>query len=252
MTADLHTLVGAYALNALTPDEHEQFNQHLATCAACRAELAELQATAARLSDATWQSPPPGMKARLLDAIARTPQDRPLIPATERSRWSRTASASLVAAAVLAVVVSLGAFFVERGRVGDLERQQTALEQQQTVEEQQQTEIAAILAAPDTQAHAARLDNGGSVRVLVSPALDQAVVVMDDLPTLDAEHSYQLWRVHRRGPDSETVLSGAESTGAVTRLVSDLGDAQALSLTVEPAGGSAAPTTAPIVNIALT
>lgn len=238
MNASLHTLVGAYALNALSADEHDEFEQHLATCSPCRAELAELQATTARLSDASWQTPPPEMKARLLDAIASTPQDRPLIVTPTGSRWRRMGPALLATAAALALVVSLGAFFVERGRVADLERHQAA--------------VASVLSAPDVEEQAARLDNGGTVRVLFSPSLDQAVVAMHDLPPLDAAHSYQMWRIHRGGPDSEAVMSGEDAAGSVTRLLSGVDDKDAIAVTVEPAGGSAAPTTEPIVNIALT
>ncbi len=237
MTSDLHTLVGAYALNALTPVEHEQFKQHLATCGACRTEFAELQATAARLSDVAWQSPPPEMKARLLDAIASTSQDRPPLAAPMRSSWSRMVPVLLAAAAVLALVGSIGAFVVERGRLVDVERQQSA--------------VAAVLSAPDVKQRTARLDNGGSVRVLVSPSLDQAVVAMHDLPPLDADHTYQMWRIHRGGPESEAVFSGDNAAGSITRLVNGLGDTDAIAVTVEPAGGSLAPTTKPIVNIAL-
>ncbi len=248
MTADLHTLVGAYALDALTTEEHEQFDLHLATCAACRSELAELRATAARLSDATHQSPPAPMKARLLEAIRRTPQDRPLIATQLRRRWSRLAPGLLAAAAALAVVASLGAFFVERGRVADLERQQVVVVEV----ERQQAAVASVLAAPDVRSHTARSDNGGSVRVLVSASLDQAVVAMRGLPALDDRHSYQMWRIHRGGPESEIVISSDDATGAMTRLVSGVADTDAIAVTIEPAGGSTAPTTKPIVNIALT
>lgn len=238
MTANLHALVGAYALHALSADEREEFKLHVATCSPCRAELAELQATVARLSDTAWQPPPPQMKTRLLDAIASTPQDRPLIASPTARRWHGMGSALLATAAALALVLSLGAFLVERGRVGDLERHQTA--------------VALVLSAPDVEEHAARLDSGGTVRVLFSPALDQAVVAMHDLPPLDARHSYQMWRIHRGGPDSQAVMSGDDAAGSVTRLVSEVSETDAIAVTVEPAGGSAAPTTEPIVNIALT
>ena len=39
MSTDLHTLSGAYALNALSPEEAEEFRKHLEACAACRQEV---------------------------------------------------------------------------------------------------------------------------------------------------------------------------------------------------------------------
>ena len=39
MTIDLHTLSGAYALDALSAEEAEEFSRHLAQCEACREEV---------------------------------------------------------------------------------------------------------------------------------------------------------------------------------------------------------------------
>ena len=238
MTADLHTLGGAYALDALTPDEHELFKQHLATCASCRAELVELQATAARLTDVTWSAPPASLKRRLMDAVSRSSQERPVNVRLARGPWQRRAPMLLAAAAVLVVIASLGTSLVERNRISDLETQQSAL--------------AEVLTADDKTMLVRRLDDGGSVTMFVSASLDQAVMAMDELPPLDDKHSYQIWRIQRGGPVSEVVISRDQSTGAVTRLVDDVGDTEALAITVEPAGGSPQPTTEPIVTIAIT
>lgn len=71
---DLHGLAGAYALDAVDDDEREAFEAHLAHCEACREELDGLVATAARLGSAVTASPPAHLKGRLLDIVARTPQ----------------------------------------------------------------------------------------------------------------------------------------------------------------------------------
>ena len=44
MSTDLHTLSGAYALDALSAEEAEEFRTHLDGCQACREEVRELQA----------------------------------------------------------------------------------------------------------------------------------------------------------------------------------------------------------------
>ena len=237
MTAELHTLVGAYALDALTPEEHEEFEQHLATCANCRAELAELRATAARLSDTTSLAPPPEVKARLMDAVARTKQIRPRRVTPLHAAGRRMTPMLLAAAAVLAVLVSLGAFFVERGRLTEIQRDQRAM--------------ASVLSAPDVEQRSTRLESGGTVRMLISPSLDQAVVAMD-LPPLGEDQSYQMWRVQAGGPQSAAVMSADSGDSSVTVLVSDLGDTEAIAMTVEPAGGSPRPTTDPVATIAVT
>src|SRR5689334_20135549 len=48
---DLHELVAAYALNALDDGDRATFEEHLATCERCAAELAELRETAAAFAD---------------------------------------------------------------------------------------------------------------------------------------------------------------------------------------------------------
>lgn len=253
MTAELHALVGAYALNALSAEEQSQFEQHLVTCAACLAELSELQATAARLADATVQTPPEGIKARLLDAMRRTAQDRPWGIAPARSRWSHLAPSLLAAAAVLAIIASLGAFFVERGRLEDTQQQQNAVAGRLADFEQQEDAVAAVLSASDVRLESAALESGGSVRVIVAPSLDSALIAMGDLPVLGDQFSYQIWQVGRGGaPVSGAVLPADAKHRTGTQLLDDLSHTAAIAVTVEPSGGSTRPTSAPIANIALT
>ncbi|MGN6523744.1 MAG: zf-HC2 domain-containing protein, partial [Actinomycetes bacterium] len=79
MSPEIHTLTGVYAVNALDGDERAEFEQHLASCPACQAEVRELQATAARLGDAEEVVPPPAMKASVLAAIRQTRQLPPVV-----------------------------------------------------------------------------------------------------------------------------------------------------------------------------
>ncbi len=80
MSPDLHHLSGAYAVDALDDAERTSFEQHLAVCADCRAEVAELSATAQSLTALTEATPPPSLRASVLSGITRV---RPLPPLTE-------------------------------------------------------------------------------------------------------------------------------------------------------------------------
>ena len=80
MSPDLHHLSGAYAVDALDEGERALFEQHLAGCADCRAEVAELSATAHSLSALTEETPPPSLRAAVLSGIS---QVRPLPPLGE-------------------------------------------------------------------------------------------------------------------------------------------------------------------------
>lgn len=240
MSDDLHTLVGAYALDALSPSEEVRFEDHLATCAACRQELGELLATAARLGEAVAMTPAPEMRTRLMEAVRRTPQERPLLASIRPGGWRQQAPRLLAAAAVLAVVASLGAFFVERERLQDVQSAQSAL--------------SSVLTAADAQDTTEEFDNGGRLRVVSSAALDQAVVLMADMPSPGDDRSYELWSVGDDGPVSEGVVSAADLASPDLRLIDALDAASTLAVTVEPAGGSPSgkPTTDPIVSVDLT
>ena len=63
-------LIPAYALGALEPDEVDAVERHLATCAACRAELRLQRRVAEELLVAAPQrSAPPRVRQRLLEQI---------------------------------------------------------------------------------------------------------------------------------------------------------------------------------------
>jgi len=105
--------IGAYVLGALEPAEEAAVREHLATCAECAAEhanlagLPRLLALAAPMAEAG--PPAPALEERVLDAIAgerpdRTPRRRLRLP---RHRVLLPAAAAL-AAVVVAVVLALG------------------------------------------------------------------------------------------------------------------------------------------------
>ena len=48
---DTHTLIAAYALDAVDEDEREVFEQHLASCEGCREDVDGLKRTVLRLAD---------------------------------------------------------------------------------------------------------------------------------------------------------------------------------------------------------
>ena len=238
MSDNVHTLVGAYSLDAVTYDERDVFEQHLHTCAPCREELMGLQATAARLGVAVAAPPSAELRARVLEAAARTPQERPRVATVLPGPWRRWAPALAAAAAVLAVVGSLGAYVVERSRAQDAQDQQAA--------------IAEVLAAPDANLQALTLD-GARLRVISSPTLGQAVVTSADMPPAEEGKDYELWAVDAEGEESVGLMEPDPDGDPQTQLIDDLDGATALAITVEQEGGSPsnAPTSEPIVTVDL-
>ena len=74
MSTDLHTLSGAYAVDALSPEEAEEFRKHLDGCPACREEVRELREAAARMGASEAVTPPAHLKANIMLAADRLPQ----------------------------------------------------------------------------------------------------------------------------------------------------------------------------------
>jgi anti-sigma factor RsiW len=116
MTEHDRTQLGAYALGALEPDEAAEVEAHLATCAECRAEVAEL----AELKDFLGEVPPeafldgpPEDGDLLLQRTLREVREphRPSTvgkPAKRRSRWLLAAAAVVVVGGALGGGVALG------------------------------------------------------------------------------------------------------------------------------------------------
>src|SRR5580765_1890841 len=96
----LHDYTAAYALDALPRDECARYEEHLATCERCRAELAALSLAAASLAFAGPAPPPPvELRSRIVEAArAERPNVVPL-----RSRWNHGTAVIAAIAAVAAI-----------------------------------------------------------------------------------------------------------------------------------------------------
>jgi anti-sigma-K factor RskA len=135
MTARDHTSyreeVGAYLLGALTDLERQAFEQHLATCADCRAEVDRLRPAADVLPRSVEQvEPPPGLKASLMKVVEGEARERSGVP-PRRSLRERLLPRgglfrpALAAGAALAVGLLAGIGIAQLG--GDDERTVAAM-----------------------------------------------------------------------------------------------------------------------------
>jgi hypothetical protein len=118
---EIQDLLGAYALDAVEPDEARAVDDHLRECARCRAEVAEHREAAAFLAHAGEDAP-----AALWDRIASTIDDTapadvvPLAPrlGPQGGSWTRRRSlpAAIVGIAAAAVIGVLGFQLREQDR----------------------------------------------------------------------------------------------------------------------------------------
>ena len=244
---DLHILTGVYALHAIDGAERDRFEHHLRRCRPCGNEVRGLAETATALAMAVAMAPPPRLKARVLTAAAVTRQVPPVtdrrrppgrLPhGATRSPWiPRLATA--VAAVSLAVAVALGA--VQLSTRHDLD---SARAQNQA--------IAAVLAAPDARIVTQATSAGGTATVVLSRAQQKMIVTTAGLPALPATKVYELWLIGPPRIRPAGLLPPASAGRTTPVLASGLVAGDKVGVTVEPAGGTSAPTTTPIVLMSL-
>lgn len=231
MSTELHTLSGAYALHALSPQEAAEFQKHLDACSACRQEVAELQAAAAQMGASEAAAPPPELRARVLAGADKLPQMPPRVrSAGERARAAWLPRLLAAAAAVVLVVA---------GGIG--------ISQLQDDEPDGGLAAGVVRVFEAGDAHKATMDttNGGTISVATSPSLNEMAVDTDELPELDDQHVYQLWAI--AGGTTSSVLVLEPDKGASMEMPAA---GTEVAITVEPAGGSEQPTTDPIMRVA--
>ena len=241
MPYELHVLTGSYALDALSHAEREEFERHLQHCSSCDAEVRGLRETAAGLARTCALTPPARMEQQVLAATYRTrqlpplPADRPRrIPHSPRvARIARVPSISriprrvavLAAAASVAVAVGLGI---------------TQLSTQHQLDRARATAIARVVTAPDARVDTAPTSAGGNVTVVTSAALRESVVSTSGMASLPSGRVYQVWVMSPSGARSAGLLHGSSLLASAVRPGDRIG------ITVEPAGGTARPTTSPV------
>lgn len=222
----------AYALGSLDPEEVAALEAHLQTCEACRTELADYQQVGSGLLAALPARPPRIAVKRGLERQLRA-QSRRLRPGLS---WSvgRTALAG-----ALVALVALNSLTVYQ--VYSLRREQAELINQRASD---QTAIA-MLAYPTTKTLAFE-ENGVSGSLLVDKQRDLVAVFAWNLANPPAGKTYQMWLIDPQGNrTSGGILElepGYPFVMAVVHSPHPLTNFTGFGVTVEPAGGSAAPT----------
>ncbi|MCF3182050.1 anti-sigma factor [Streptomyces polychromogenes] len=243
--ADAHTLAAAYALGALEDDERRAFDAHLQSCEACRQEAAEFQTTAARLAAAVSQPPPPSAKAQVMAAIDGVRQLPPrvsapasTVPAFGGLLTRRALPLALAASVAAAALGGIAVWQTQNGQ--DLKARARQAQQQLDT-------ISTVLAAPDARTVHGRAANGALTTVVASARQNKAVFTAAGLPAPGAGKTYQLWLDH----NGTMRPAGLIDHDGTVILAGDPTGAGAVGLTLEPAGGSPQPTTAPLLLMTL-
>ncbi|WP_394427093.1 anti-sigma factor [Streptomyces sp. SGAir0957] len=242
---DLHTLTGAYALDALDDDERGAFEAHMARCASCALEVREFSATAGRLALAATSRAPQHLKSQVLRHISQVRQEPPgaqvNAPPT-RTQRGRTVRWTL--AACTAGIATLGATTVWQHQQAAAARQRAEVVREQT------DDITAVLAAPDVKTASASLGGGSLGSVVVSQSSGKAVFIASHMAAPPKGKVYQLWFADG-GHMRPAGLMDASRANQSVLMNGRTGEATAVGITLEPAGGSHQPTSPPLATMAL-
>jgi anti-sigma-K factor RskA len=235
LTPDLVALATPYALHATTDAERAEIERQVAAAPpevaeAFFQEVRAVQETMAVISAVTAVEPPASMRDRVLATVADDTVQQ--LPAKRVNRWRTTI---LAAAAVLAV--GLGALGVGIALRPPPPTTSTA---------------AQIFAASDVRTVSGPIPTGGTATLVYSHQKDAGVLVMNNVPPPQPGTVYQMWLVGGNGPQSAGTMDAKSVAPSTTAVLPDLGDSKTLAFTVEPGGGSAAPTSPAFAELPLT
>ena len=242
---DLHSLSGAYALDALdTEAERDRFTRHLSRCPSCAGEVRGFREVATAMAFAAAGEPPAGLRDQVLAAAARTRQLPPEV--TDRARPRRARSwapwvpwlSGVVATASIVVAVLFG--FAQAHTQDELDQIRA-----------QNRAISLLLSSPQVTLISKSTTEGGVATVVLAAARHQLAVVTSGLPALPPGAVYQLWLIGKTQITSAGLLPPAQAGQTPPVLATGVVKGDTLGLTVEPAPGSAQPTTTPILALPL-
>lgn len=246
---DYKELIPAHALSALDAADERALNEHLATCAECRRDLAEWEATAASLAlTARPMEPSPRVREQLLTQVRAEKSgsaERGSESSTEKSRSDQSAanvipfgrrprtlwnSLGSIAAIVLfaALIISVVVLW----------------QQNRTL--RRENEFYQLITAPGSRVAELSGTNEAS-NATAKLAYDQtgrAFLIATGLPRAPEGKEYQLWYIVDNKPlPGKTFAPDSKGHGTSQERVPDVARKSAIvAITLEPAGGVQSPT----------
>jgi anti-sigma-K factor RskA len=226
--------LAAYLLGALGDDEARAFELHLHSCASCQAEERWLRGAVDVLPSSIEQlEPPPQLRARLMEKVheeaagsqAATAERAPKRRSGGFGRgWSFALRPAVALATIAIVVAGVAGYVIGNGGSGA-----------------GSSTVAARPTPQQPQARATIVRTG-----------DAAVLRVQRLAALEPRHVYEVWLVRAGSTTPEpSSLFAVRRDGTGEAGMSDLDDVRQVMVTSEPEGGSPAPTSKPVLTVAL-
>ena len=242
--AEMEFLYELYVLGALEPEQAVEIDAHLKDgCQECTAGVAEATRVAAALAGlAELAEPPAELRERVLASVRRRTQ---VTPMKKPNRFSWLAPALAAACVLLAIAAGWSG-----SQLSQVKEELAAVQG----ERNQLRSALEILSRSDTRAvQFGRAQSVPHGRVLANRG-GGLVFVGSQLPRLAANRTYQLWLIPNTGtPRSAGVFrpNAAGDSVQVSQLAANPAENKAVAVSIEPDGGSPAPTTTPIIVVPL-
>lgn len=202
---EFEELSGAFALDAITPQERQEAEAHLAECPRCTKLYQELRTVVDLLPLSVPQiNPSSSLEERLFTAIREESQTGDSATRAKRNRQSRRGQARwqrlvlpLVAAAA---VLFLALFGATTAWNISLQHQLAGL--------QPAPQIVAVQGNGTAQ--------GANGELIYYPQQNITVLIMRNLPQLQGSHVYQGWLLRGKQPTSIGLLNVQHGTATIT------------------------------------
>lgn len=246
---ELRALLPAYVIGAADADEIARVRVLLEQCPEARAEMDEYAAVSAGLyAPIAPVTPPADLHDRILgkvraQAAPPPPVTAPVAAPRVVKRDARRLFAWGLATAAALLLIATNVYWLSR--INGLQSEMNALLRQRDQ---------AVALASDTNLQRLTLTSTEPnsttplATLLWTAQAPEVVLTGVNLPVLAAGQTYQLWLIGDGSPVSAGVFSPDESGLAALSFSADqpIQAYQAAAISVEPAGGSSAPTTTPI------
>jgi len=224
--------ITAYAIGALDVDDVTALEEHLRKCASCRTELTEYRAMSKSLLTAIPpKRPSAALRKRLQSQLPSAKKISRLPTVLPFGRF----------ALGFAVIILLALNVASLMQIRTIQNQQTALLNQ--VEDAQVA--LALMSSPNAQILPLAGDTISGT-LLLDKQNNTAVLIARNLPQLGREQIYQIWLIEEDGGRVSAGLFRPESGQTYTTKAilpsQTLSGYLGIGVTVEPAGGSEAPT----------
>jgi anti-sigma-K factor RskA len=216
--------LAAYALGALEPGEAAELERHLAGCEDCRTELAWLRPAVQALPEAVERvEAPPALRARLMEQVRSEAE-----PVAATSRAPARASGRrfglrpIAGFAAVALLIAAVAGYAIRDGQSDGGATSTVVAGR----------------APGVTVKMVRQGDSGTLHLA-------------NLRQLPPDEVLQAWVQRGKRVESAKMLFVPNRDGTATATIDNMQDVSTVMVTAEPRGGSAQPTSAPIVSVAI-